>query len=242
MSLYTRISVLLVLVGFAQTAFAQCPMGFDTVRIEIDPDVYFDEVSWKIYEKSDPQIMYASGVLEHDSLHVFDLCIPKGECKVLEIADDQGDGMFPDGVYELYVNDVLIRRSVGYYGLRQLTDFGCAPGSTCYESLPITLGPATTPDGAQTWFSFTPSENGIYTLSTCGAACATKIWVYDTCDNLFLSEGLPGAIFYIETGCPNGEAEASVFLEGDKTYYFRLRYFLDGCSFGGVNFFRKILG
>lgn len=236
MPFYTRIAFLLFFVALAQTGYTQCPTGFDTVRLEIDPDFYFDELSWKIYEKSNPQLVYESGILEHDSLHVFNLCIPQGDCKVLEIADEFGDGMFPDGVYELYVNGGLFRRSVGYYGLRQLTDFGCPPGSSCYESIPVALGINTTPDGRQTWFVFTPSENGIYTFSTCGASCDTKIWVYDSCDNLFLSEGLPGAIFYSETGCPNGEAAATAFLEGGKTYYFRVRYFQEGCSANSIPF------
>lgn len=230
MALFTRIIVFFSFVASTQTGFTQCPINFDTVRLEIDPDVYFEEISWKIYEKSNPQLIYESGVLTFDSLHIFNHCIPQGDCKVLEIADDQGDGMFPDGVYRLFVNGVLIRQSIGFYGSFQVTDFGCPPGATCYESIPVNLGSTMTPDGNQTWFSFIPSENGIYTFSTCGASCATKIWVYDTCDNLFLSEGLPGAIFYSETGCPNGEASATAFLEGGKTYYFRVRYFQDGCS------------
>ncbi|HAD14916.1 MAG TPA: hypothetical protein DCF33_21015, partial [Saprospirales bacterium] len=108
---------------------AQCPAGFDAIRIESNPDNYYPEASWKIYEKANPNIIYATGTFLADSLHIFEVCIPQGDCKVLEFADDQGDGFFPDGWYRFYVNGVLIRESVGYYGFFQRTDFGCPPGS-----------------------------------------------------------------------------------------------------------------
>lgn len=230
--MYTRfiLSTLIAVFALISSANAQCPAGFDTVRLEINPDAYYSEASWKIYEKDDPGIIHASGVLNADSLHVFNLCIPQGSCKVLEMADEQGDGFFPDGWYRLYVNGVLIRESVGYYASFQRTDFGCPPGSNCNSPLPLTLGTFATPDGNETWYVFMPADTGIYTISTCGAPCKAKVWGYSQCNGIILSEGVMGAIFYADSGCPDSSALASVFLAGGEEYLIRIRYTVPGCS------------
>jgi hypothetical protein len=209
---------------------AQCPAGFDSIRIESNPDNFYQEAGWKIYEKANPNIVYATGTFLADSLHIFEACIPQGDCKVLEFTDEHGDGFFPDGWYRFYVNGALIRESVGYYGFFQRTDFGCPPGSNCNSPLPITLGTFATPDGNETWYTFTPADTGIYVISTCGAPCKAKIWGYDQCNGIIISEGVMGAIFYADSGCPDSSALASVFLAGGEPYIIRIRYAVPGCS------------
>jgi hypothetical protein len=207
-----------------QTTSAQCPPGQDSVRLEIESKDNFDEVSWEIYEKSDPSMVYASGVLTSDSLQVFNYCIPQGDCKVLSMKDSYGDGMFPTGVYRLYVNGVLKRLSIGYYGAGQITEFGCPLGTACNNALPMTLGSGTTPDGSEAWYSYTPPESGVYSISTCGAVCPAKIWVYDRCNGIVISENVVGSVFYADDGCPDGSAFASALLEAQKEYFIRIRY------------------
>lgn len=210
--------------------YAQCPAGFDSIRIEVDPDHFYKEASWRIYEKSNPNLVYAFDTLGEDSLHIFEVCIPQGDCKVLEFLDDHGDGFFPDGWYRFYVNGELIRESIGYYAPFQRTDFGCPPGTNCNSPIPIGLGTFTTPDGDETWYQFSPADTGIYVISTCGAPCRAKVWGYNQCNGIIISENVMGAIFYSESGCPDSSALASVFMAGGETYIIRIRYAVPGCS------------
>jgi hypothetical protein len=170
------------------------------VRLEIESVSFFQEVSWEIYEKNDTSVVSASGVLTSNSLQVFNYCIPQGDCKVLSMKDSYGDGMFPNGVYRLYVNGVLKRLSIGYYGKGQITEFGCPLGTACNNALPMTLGSGTTPDNSEAWYSYTPPESGVYSISTCGAACPAKIWVYDRCNGIVISENVVGSVFYADVG------------------------------------------
>lgn len=229
-----RFFTFLVLLGYllysTNTLRAQCPADYDSIRIEVNPDYAFEEASWKIYEKSNPNLIYASGILLADSLHIFEACIPRGDCKVLEFLDDQGDGFFPDGWYRFYINGELIRESIGYYGYFQRTDFGCPPGTNCNSPLPLTLGSFQTPDGDETWYEFTPADTGIYVISTCGAPCRAKVWGYNQCNGIIISENVMGAVFYSESGCPDSSALASVFMAGGETYLIRIRYAVAGCS------------
>lgn len=210
---------------------AQCAAGFDSVRLEINPDFAYYEVSWSIYDKNNPANIYETGTLLSDSLYVFNYCIPQGDCKVFHLADDNGDGMFPDGVYRLYVNGILRRESVGYYGAGQTTDFGCPAGSVCNSPLPMSLGTSVTPDSAETWYRFVPAETGLFEISTCGAACPAKIWIYDRCNGIIISENLVGTIFYADAGCPDSSsALATVQLGAGIEYFIRIRYAAPGCS------------
>lgn len=235
------------LICFRPAAQAQCPAGFDSVRFEIDPDPYFSEVHWKIREKDNPGIIYASGGVPSDSLYVFEFCLPSGSCKELVITDDNGDGMYYDGAandgrYRLYVNGDLKRESIGYYGFGETTEFGCPLGYACNAPFEMQLGSFATPNGNETWYSFTPVDTGIYNISTCGAACPTKIWVYDNCVNIFISEDQLGAIFYANSGCPDSSASATLYLAGGKEYFVRLRYDSIGCSTDPIPYTLAYLG
>jgi len=43
---------------------------------------------------------------------------------------------------------------------------------------PLTVGAS----GNVEWWTFTPADNGMYALSSCGSGCDTRLWIYDYCN------------------------------------------------------------
>ncbi len=209
---------------------AQCP-GQDSVRLEINTDSYYYEESWKL-TSADDAILYASGTMPDSATHVFKVCVPVKECIKFTIMDSANDGFFPDGFYRIFVNDTLIyeRLNGSFFGPSESVIFNCPPGSSCTSPIYLNVGAGTTPSGNETWYSFTPPSTGTYVLSTCDAVCPTRIWVYDKCAGIFISEDQIGTIFFGNSGCPDGAASVQVNLEGGKEYFIRIRYQDPGCS------------
>jgi len=226
----------------ASSTTAQCPPGQDEVRLEIDTDGFFSEIRW-VLSNVDSTAVYGTGTVPDASIHNFYYCVPAGECVKFTIVDSNGDGLFPDGYYRIYVNGVLAFASqVGSFFKIQRTVFNCPPGTSCASPILLDYGNWTTPDGTETWFRFTPVENGTYVLSSCDAGCPTKIWMYDRCAGIFIAEDNLGTISYTTDGCPNGNASALVNLEAGETYFFRLRYADPDCSMEPVPYSFEYLG
>ncbi|MEO6758006.1 MAG: lysyl oxidase family protein, partial [Saprospiraceae bacterium] len=217
---------------FAATfAQAQCPPGQSALRLEIDPDQYFMEESWQL-TNLDGSVVYARDSCYQPDLTIYNYCIPATGCSVFRIKDAYGDGM-PDGYYLLYRDDSLIYYTAsGDYGFGENVIFGCQPGEYCDQALPVDTGSWTTPANlAETWYRFIPAETGAYRISTCFAVnpCASKIWLYDHCSGIVLSNDQTGANFYAEGGCSTG-AVATVFLAAGNPYYLRLGYSAGSCA------------
>jgi len=206
---------------------AQCSAGYHTLKIQVNPDEYFNDVSWKV-TNYDGTAVYGQGWCVADSLHVDSYCIPVNTCAIFTMYDEAGDGLTPNGYYKLYFNDSLIRQNVNY-AYSDRTYFGCAPGEFCNNAFPTDTGLIVTNGAKESWYAFTPTTTGTYRLAACeGNACPTKIWVYDNCNNIFLSNNQTGAIFFAENGCENG-AVATLLLQGGRPYYFRLGRADTGC-------------
>ena len=211
-------------------AMAQCPTGSDSIRVEINHNNYFAEISWAI-TNVDGNIEYGAGALQDSTTNVFICCVPADECVKFTIFGDVA-GLFPDGWYRLYVNDTLVysRLNGSFKTATESVVLNCSPGTSCVSPINLSLGAGTTPTGGDTWFCFTPLDTGSYVFATCDAVCPTKIWVYDRCAGIFVSEIQLGTIAYSLDGCPDSSASIHVNLEGGKTYYFRVRYQEIGCS------------
>jgi len=223
------ISILLLALNHQATA--QCSPGQNSILLVIDPDQYFYEVTWEI-ASSDGTMVYATGTCTNSQLATFEYCAPQGACTVFRIRDSYGDGMVPDGYYQLYVNDVLIHEniSVNYNSLEE-TFFDCPPGTTCNTALSLDTGAYASPPLSEVWYSFTPADTGTYKLNTCqpGNDCPSKIWVYAGCVGIVASNNQIGAIFYADGGCAGG-AEATMYLAGGKEYIVRLRFEGNNCT------------
>ncbi len=219
---------------------AQCDPGQSEVRLEVTPDYYWQEVSWKLTNVAG-NLTYATGNLAGSGLQIFTYCVPNDECVIFHMMDSYGDGMAPDGIYRLYVDDVLIKENIGFnYGHGENTSFNCPPGSFCDNPLALNLGQYATADGSNTWYSFVPAETGTYQISTCelGNNCPTKIWVYDHCAGISITNNNLGTLFYADGGCandPNG-AVATLYLAGGQVYFVRIGYANGICNDQPINF------
>ncbi len=209
---------------------AQCPPGEDEVRLEFNSDLYFYELSWTVANE-DSSVVFGTGTLPDSSTHNFFYCIPADQCATLTIVDNAADGFFPDGWYRIYLNDTLAYASkVGSYFSTESVRFNCPPGTSCTSPIFLSPGTGTSPTADEVWYSFTPADTGMYVIATCEAACPTKIWVYDLCAGIFISEDQLGTIYYAKNGCPDGSASAHLNLEAGKEYFIRIRYQTEGCS------------
>ena len=243
----TRFFFFLIALAFSPVALhAQCQPWETKVRLEIDPDQYYTEVSWKLIDLNSG-FVFAEGQPANDGPQVFEYCITQGICVVFSMEDSYGDGMFPDGNYKLFLDDTLYHEYTGYdYGYGENVTFGCPPGGFCTNPLPIDTGSHTTINGFEIWYSFTPQDTGTYRISTCDAQlnCPTKIWVYDECQGIVLSDDNTGATFYSDGGCdtnPNG-AEAELYLAGGKEYYIRMGYADGICNGAPIDFTLDYMG
>ncbi len=195
-------------------AIAQCPAGQSSLRLEIDPDQYFMEESWQL-TNLDGSVVYAQDSGYQETLSIFNYCVPDSACTVFRIKDQYGDGMQPDGYYRLFLNDSFIYQNIGAdYHFGENVYFGCPPGGFCSSPLPLDTGAWVTPAGlSEIWYRFTPADTGTCQISTCfpGNLCPTKIWLYDHCTGITLSNDQTGANFYADGGCNLG-ALATLYL------------------------------
>ena len=196
------------------------------------------EVSWQL-TNLDGSVVYIRDSCYQPGLTIFNYCLPNTGCTVFRIKDQYGDGLAANGYYRLYLNNVLLHENLdGQYDFGEKVYFGCAPGGFCALPFILSTGSWVTPAGlAEAWYSFTPADTGTYQISTCfaGNPCPTKIWIYDHCADILLSNDQTGASFYADGGCPQG-ALANLYLAGGHTYYLRLRYADAGCSSLPIHF------
>jgi hypothetical protein len=206
---------------------AQCDtMTQSLLVLDINPDSYIDEISWTITDITGSQLLYAASP-SNEQQQSFSYCLPKDACLVFTMKDSYGDGMFPDGQYKLTLNGVVIRNNPnGNYDYAEATIFNCGAGQFCDMPLTAVVGNGTSTLN-QSWYAFTPVDTGIYTISTCGSVCSSKIWVYDNCSpGLVVDSSNLGTIAYANGGCnaPELGAKLSLNMAGNKTYYIRLGY------------------
>lgn len=225
-----QLLIALCFAAAAPSAWAQCPPGQNELRLEIQPDEYWYEVSWAVTDQSG-SLVYFSGACANQSFATYQYCVPDDGCVVFRIADDYGDGMVPDGFYRLYLNNQLVYENIGgHYGAGENVYVSCPQGTYCGNPFPLDTGTFATPTADEAWYRFVPADTGTYQLSTCFPAnnCATKIWVYDQCQGITITNNQTGAIFYADGGCDDG-ALATLFLAGGKEYFVRLKYANIGC-------------
>jgi len=216
---------------------AQCPPGERHIRLEIDPDQYWYEPNWSLTNQ-DGTLTYAAGSCPSDEFYTFDYCVPEEGCLVFSMKDTYGDAMIPDGFYRLYINDTLVHENIGYnYHFEESIRFDCPQGSFCDNPFPIDTGSFVTPTAQEAWYRFVPADTGSYQINTCDPAnlCGSKIWVYDFCQGIVVSNDQTGAIFYADGGCSNG-AVANLYLAGGKEYFLRLRYIAGSCNDAPLHF------
>lgn len=185
------------------------------VQLVIMPDGYPNEISWALTTGAGTQLASGGAVGAY-------VCVDTSACLVLTMHDGYGDGILSPGGYWLYADGELIAQG-GDYGTSDRVEFNCPPGFSCGNPVVVGEGEHTAP-ASDTWYAFTPEQNGYYTVTTCGGTntCDTRIWVYDHCQGLLVSETNEGTIYYADNECGLQSTIGSAMLGAGITYWIRI--------------------
>lgn len=221
-----------------QTVNAQCPPQQVLIEVEILTDNYGYETTWQlsyanggvIASGGDPD--YANNTLITESY-----CVSAGACLKFEIWDSFGDGIccsYGNGYYSIRLNGEEVATGGNFTDYR-LDQFNCPPGATCGSALPVGLGSHVAP-ATDTWYTFTPEENGTYGILACDNTCDTKLWIYDYCAGLNPADDNTGTIYYDDEqgGCGPQAMLNAALLEAGVEYWIRIGSHNGACS-GSIN-------
>ena len=240
-SLSAAFGALALMMGLQHTAAAQCAAGETEVVVEILTDNYPGEITWTLSDANGTLLSggpySASGTTYTDGV-----CIDGAvefPCLQFVINDSYGDGIccgYGNGAYTLYMDGAAVATG-GNYGQQDIVQFDCAPGATCNDALALTEADygTVTQVADNFWYTFTPPANGMYTFSSCGAACNTTLYVYDYCNMGNFDNTNEGSIYYDDNqgGCGE-EATLTMLLEGNTQYWIRFAS-NDGSCGGGFD-------
>ena len=216
---------------FSNNLNAQCPTGQSKIVVTIVPDSYPNETSWDIQLASNGTTILNGNYLG-DSI-----CFATGTCLKFTIHDAFGDGIccaYGNGTYTVKIDGITVATG-GSFQYSETTYINCPPGSTCSSALPALVATPYTAPAPDTWYDFTPAQNGMYEITTCGLnTCDTKIWVYDHCNNLVYDNTNIGTAYYDDNAC-GWQAKVTAALASGSHYYVRIGEANGGCSGGPIN-------
>ena len=201
--------------------------------VEVTTDGYPGEISWEVVMGGEV-VLSGGPYAEGGTMYADTLCFPSSDepCIQFEIFDSFGDGIFDPGGYNVYLDGQTVA-SGGDYGNSDGALFACAPGETCNDAIALTesdYGTVASP-GDSYWYTFTPASNGMYSFSSCGNGCDTRLYIYDYCQMGNFDDTNEGSIYYDDNqgGCGE-EAQLTVLLEAGVTYWVRWASFDGPCA------------
>jgi hypothetical protein len=219
--------------------FAQpCQSDESTITVKILTDDWALETAWELRNASTGEV-YASldyNTYEDFTLYEEDFCVPLGQCISFVIYDSYSDGIFSPGYYKIWVDGVATATN-NAFGTEDEVYFNCPPGTNCYDAIVVTEGEYVTAND-NAWYAFTADSTGTYGISTCfdNNICDTKIWVYDDCQNLTISEDNTGTVFYNDNSLNCGDlAELLGYIGEGQTFYIRIGDASDDCNGAPLN-------
>ena len=215
-----------------------CPGDEHTFTVIIEPDAWPQEMSWTLSNGAGDVLLDVNVENGNDTLFTFCLVPTDWEpCMLFTMNDTYGDGLVGDAFYQVWLDGNMLIEAGGNYGFGQSHAIDCPPGWTCDEALALELGddPLTVPAGGPVqWWTFTPAQNGMYMLSSCGTGCDTRLWVYDYCEMNNFDDTNEGSIYYDDSqgGCEDNpeSAQMLVLLEEGVTYWVRFADLDGGCA------------
>ncbi len=240
MTLKTCVSVFLLSIGLSSSLWAQdpCPDGELGFTVIIQPDSWPHEMSWTLTDGDGNMVVEANVDNGADTLFTF--CIDAddwSDCMLFTMNDSYGDGLYPGAFYQVWLEGEMLVEGSGNYGYGQTHAIDCPPGWTCEEAMvigwedePLTMSA----DADVQWWLFTPEQNGMYALSSCGTGCNTRLWIYDYCNMNNFDDTNEGSIYYDDNqgGCGDDveSAQLTVLLEGGVSYWIRFADITGGCD------------
>lgn len=200
------------------------------LTIDITADNLPQQTSWKAFNGQN--ILVAQGTTNDASLCISD------DCHRVEFYDTGNNGICcnnGNGSYSIYLDGNLVANG-GNFANYTFVEVNCPQGSTCEDPIVATLDTLVVPS-PNTWYSFTPSVNGQYKISTCGLAnCNTTIWIYDYCNMANFDDSNQATYTYNDDFC-GSQSEITPYLEGGVTYYVRVGDHNNDC---GTNAFQVL--
>ncbi len=214
--------------------WGQCGEGENSLIVQIVTDNYPSETTWQV--SADGEVLLDGGPYgESNTLHEDTLCVDLGDepCLEFELFDSFGDGLFEGGQYTLFWDGQIIAQGGGNFGNATGEVFACAPGETCNDAFLLTEDDygIINAEGSSFWLTFTPESNGMYSFSSCGNGCDTRLYIYDYCQMGNFDDTNEGSIYYDDNqgGCGE-EAQLTVLLEAGVTYWIRWASFEGPCT------------
>lgn len=210
-------------------ASAQCPTGEVEITVEITTDQYGYETYWTLTNDAGTVLLQGgefpdgSGTTyENNTTYSESVCVADDACLRFDLYDDFGDGIFNPGGYTISLDGTEVA-SGGDFDDYTFNLFNCPPGSSCNDAFVISEGTHNAAN-TDTWYSFTPAQNGTYEISACNNTCDTKIWVYEYCAGLNPVEDNSGTIYYDDDqgGCAPQAMIGAALLEGGIEYWIRI--------------------
>ena len=210
------VSLILSLLAVGETK-AQCLPSQGLVSINITPDNFPEESTWKLFANN---IEIANGTTNNATI-----CVDTSLCIRFDMYDSYGDGIccnYGQGAYSILWNGNQVA-SGGAFTNVVSHSFNCQPGTTCNTPIIVNTGTFLAPN-SNTFYSFTPTQSGMYSISTCNlSTCDTKIWVYGACNNSVYNANNTGTLFYNDNNLTCGtSADIDAILSSGTTYLIRI--------------------
>jgi len=236
-----KIALLLsLLISATVFSYAACGGGQSEIMITIIQDNYPLETHWSLRDGVTNALIDTGNVIGDT------LCVASNNCLRFTIFDQAGDGLccgYGNGSYSVKVNGVIVA-SGGHFGANETSYFNCPPGQNCGSAL-TAVKDTMTALNPETWYVFTADSSGTYEISTCalGNTCDTKIYVYDHCAAITISEGNTGTTFYDDDGCGvNLQSRIVGALAAGSMYYIRIGDYDTSCRNHTINWQIKFNG
>lgn len=203
--------------AFSDPSFAQCNFGESEITYTIDCLPEDCNFNISCYDYNGFENLYYENITVPGT---YSFCLDSDVCTNFYIS--YNPFTLPDGMTYLVAVDgnPVAQGNIEEY----FTNFAvnCPEGSLCLAPIPISTDGTYNALNDDTWYSFTPSETGLWNISTCNTnSCDTKIWIYENCpwDNI---EGPEGTYIYNDNNDCNLQANMDVAFEGDATYLIRI--------------------
>jgi PKD repeat protein len=206
------------------------------MTVDITADNLPQQTSWKVFDSSNNVV--AQGTSNDASFCIAD------NCHRFEIYDSGSNGLCcgnGNGGYVIYLDGIEVASGASFTSL-DTRDINCPEGTSCNNAIVINTGIYTTP-GPNSWYAFTPSENGQYRITTCGNnICDTKLWIYDYCNMALFDDTNEATVTYNDDSNCGVQAEMTPFLTAGTTYYLRVGDTEGACGISPIEFVLEYMG
>ncbi|MFM7814637.1 MAG: lysyl oxidase family protein [Flavobacteriales bacterium] len=180
------------------------------------------------------------------------VAVYQGSCNGAQIACDDDSGIGNASYLHFYCGDLIQGETyfvrVGGYGaltgnfyVAVSTTNTCVLGENCDVPFNATVGMNEAP-APNSWYVFTPPQNGQYRISTCGlVTCDTKLWIYDYCNMGNFDDSNAATFTYNDDFC-GVQAEMTPNLAGGYSYYLRVGDSNSACGSDSIPFLIEYMG